>query len=170
MPADPAAAPEFPRSVTGLQNLDAILGNLEAAGIRFREETVCIDPHSSLHRGNNFAIGVCPPLTRTACGAGGFGGSTHRRFMLTKEMFKLQGVPLGRIKYSQVSCRVKKNGGKTSMRRVSERQMRLAIGNAMSVPVVGRVMFSVLRLLGYIASSLPDPWLADGACVSEQRG
>ena len=164
-PVDATAEPELPLSKTGLSNLTALLESVVAAGIDWQKKTVCLDIGSSRNRGKQYAVGVCQTLTRSRCGSLGYWLSKHQRFMTTDEMFKLQGVPAGRITRKDAMYEVKrgrhsqKKFKKIYKRQVSDRQVRLAIGNAMSVPAVGRILHSLLRLLGYIEASHPDPWL-----------
>ena len=75
-----------------------------------------------------------PTLTRTRCGAGGFFLSAWKRMMTTADIQKLQGFP-------------------TSFRRGSatDRQLRMMMGNAMSIPVLARIQRMVLAAAGYIS-------------------
>ena len=151
LPLDPLAAPELPTSVSGMLRLTGLLTMLESKNIDGNSQTVVLDPHGG--RGTGYCVGASMTLTRTRCGAGGFWLTRHNRFMRTQEMLKLQGFP-GSIRYN--NC--KYNTKKTHRRKVTRRQLNLAIGNAMSVPVIGRILHEALRAIGYISQECQYPW------------
>ena len=152
LPVQPGSHPILPTSNTCLTNLIALWERLPS-DIDPRSTTVVLDPHSSLGRGKNFKIGICPTLTRARCGCGGFYISRHQRFMRTKEMLRLQGFIDGAIVYQNLTYRTAA-GRKV---KVTRRRVNLAIGNSMSVPVVGRILHRLLQATGYIGNSA-DPW------------
>ena len=121
------------------------------------------DPHfldinaSETRSGNIMTCGRCPTLTRSRAMSGGFYVSSHRRMLTTTEMFRLQGFPDSRIEFKNL-MKSTKHGKRT---KVSEREVRGMIGNAMTVPVVGRVVRAACQTCGLISLDLPDPWSAN---------
>ena len=60
-----------------------------------------------------------------------------------------QGLPASRFKYK---------GNLTEQnRKVTQRQFNLMIGNNMSVPVVGRLMWELLTMTNKLLKDTPDP-------------
>lgn len=84
--------------------------------------------------------GVVPCLTRTRAGTGGYwverpGGADAGGLLTTREMLRLQGLPED---FLAIALRAK----------VSERQLRQMIGNAMSINVLARLFHKLLPAVG----------------------
>ena len=101
--------------------------------------------------------GIVPCLTRTRGGSGGHWSFSRQRFLTTAELYRLMGndpdrlnIPLG----------------------VSDRQVRLMIGNAWDISLIKRVLYRLLpasglvrkRQLGSDPRSMQD---SDSDCVGD---
>ena len=60
-----------------------------------------------------------------------------------ESMLRLQGVPPKRLKKPS---------------NVSAPKFRGMVGNAMSVPVVGRILFNQFKAIGFLKGNTDDPW------------
>ena len=85
----------------------------------------------------------CPCLTRSRCVGGGHWITNMRRMLTRREMEVLQGFPAGRIRLPAG---------------VSEKTYAGMLGNAFTVPVVGRVCLALLRTVGTVDPTWPDVW------------
>lgn len=86
--------------------------------------------------------GQCPCLTRARAGAGGHWVTSRSRLLTVEEMLSLQGMPSD----------VRRDG-------ISNRQLGLMIGNAMSINVLERLLVRLLPGVGLLPSgSLHDRW------------
>ena len=120
--------------------LQAYLQQLCSAGHNPHKDTWIIDVFSSKIHGMK---GQSPCLTRTRCGAGGHWVSNLSRLLTVPEMLSLQGMS------SNTLNRVG----------ISNRQMGLMIGNAMSVNVLERLLLRLLPAVGLAdRSCLQDRW------------
>lgn len=76
--------------------------------------------------------GKCPCLTRSHCGNNGYFSTKRGRKLRLGEMMRLQGFDPTRLVYPQIS----------------ERQVRLMVGNAFCVPVVAAIIDRILFAIG----------------------
>eukprot|EP00972_Heterocapsa_arctica_P044630 6586962-Heterocapsa_arctica.AAC.1 len=72
----------------------------------------------------------------------------------TAEMFRLQGFDASPFKYQSLP----KRSATGKKLKVTEREVRGMIGNAMTVSVLGRVLRTACRACGLIPTSVKDPW------------
>ena len=78
---------------------------------------------------------MVPCLTRSRAGAGGYWITTVRGLLTTTEMLRLQGLPCELVEAARTA-------------RVSDRQLRQMVGNAMSVNVLVTILHRLLPALG----------------------
>ena len=85
-------------------------------------------------------VNKVPCLTRTRCGENGYWISNaalgQRGMLTTKELLRLQGLPESLI-------------GTAKAADVTDRQLRLAIGNAMSMNVLACALRRILKAIGH---------------------
>jgi site-specific DNA-cytosine methylase len=141
-------------SMTNLSNLDRLMTKIMEEGGKPNEEPYFIDINQSAKMGDNVMLGRSPTLTRTRAMQGGFYVTTHRRMLNTAELFRLQGFDPDRIFWKGLPKRTA--GGRKG--KVTEREVRGMIGNAMTVPVVGRVLRMACQACGLIDMCVRDPW------------
>ena len=99
---------------------------------------------ASAGRGGGHAMHNCSPcLTKSRAAGYGHYVMHRRRMMLKPEVERLQGFPPGRLVLPAA---------------VTEQQYLGMLGNAFTVPVVGRVARALLVAVGAVPASLPDPW------------
>ena len=84
---------------------------------------------------------VCPCLTRTRAGTGGFWVTSIANRMGTRSIAKFQGFDLDKVD--------------TSM--VSDRQLRLMLGNAWSINVSSWITYNLMRSLGESKIVMREP-------------
>lgn len=145
---DPAHLKKLMGSRVVMQNYTTAMSNIKAEGGNVSTDPYVVDLHSSAdHGGGRYMRDCSPCLTRSRCGSGGYFLAHKGRMMETTEMLKLQGFPLRRLR--RPTC-------------VSERQFRMMIGNAFSVPVIGRVAVRLLFTVGLVKGDAkgnpPEPW------------
>ena len=99
-------------------------------------------PQASQQFGPTLMKGTPHCLTRARRGSGGYYLVKEKRMMFTQEMFRLQGVPDGRL---------------STPPGVSEREMRMMIGNAFDVNVFKRLVCRTLRATYLAPRHLVDP-------------
>lgn len=92
-----------------------------------REYYMC-DINSSC---GNAMLGKCPTLTRCRCASGGFWITCRQRKTSPSEIASLQGMSLGEFPNSFLTGR----------------QLRQALGNSIPVPLLARVLRSLLSCL-----------------------
>ena len=143
----------YPKSATMLGNLMRLLGKMETQGDD-PSDTYFMDICQSAKMGDKIKLNCSPTLTRTRAMAGGYYVSSHSRMLKTTEMLRLQGFPEKRINFKDVKY-TSASGKKLT---VSERALRGMVGNAMSVSVVGRIMWAALQACELISGDVPDPW------------
>ena len=80
----------------------------------------------------NWMYGVSPCLTRTRAAVGFYLPARGRRMTLA-ERFRLQGIPLRVLQYRQG---------------ISDRQLGMMVGNALSLNVLERLLVRILRACG----------------------
>lgn len=88
---------------------------------------------------NNLGNGFAPCLTRSHCGNSHYYVFSRGRKLKSTEMFRLQGFPDGRIKKPA---------------KVSDRQLRLMIGNAFPVRVVSLILARLLFAAGLVHEAI----------------
>ncbi|CAE7707229.1 unnamed protein product [Symbiodinium sp. CCMP2592] len=91
-----------------------------------------IDVSCAMSRKPKVCKDLCPTLTRARAGLGGFWLSWKNRMMNTNEITRFMGVLPEEI----------------PMNVVSERHLRLLAGNAIPVPMLGRILRAMLRATG----------------------
>ena len=146
--------PVFPATAIAIERMLMIYQRMERDNVDYVAQTVLLDAHASSHWGKNYFVGICPTLTRARAGADGFYLSRHLRFMKTSEMLRLQGFKTNVVKFKKLKYNTRRRGEKN----VTRRQLQLGVGNAMSVPVVGRVLFQCLKVTGFLSGDAVDPW------------
>lgn len=111
-------------------NLKCLLNKIEKRCIT---KQCVLDINASQSRAT-YQVSVVPCLTRARAGSGGFWLSKPGRMLSTKEMLRLQGLP-----DDFADLRVAAG--------ISETQLRLMIGNSMSVNVLVHVLRAVLQAI-----------------------
>jgi DNA (cytosine-5)-methyltransferase 1 len=133
-PADVAALGPATRA-----RLEAYLQQLRSQGHNPDTETWIVDVFGTRCHG---MLDQCPCLTRSRAGAGGHWVTNRSRLLTLTEMLRLQGI----------SPKIRREG-------ISDRQVGLMVGNAMSVNVLERILVRLLPAVGLIARSrLQDKW------------
>ena len=121
---------------------------IKKKGMSMKKDPVFVD----IYAGKEFTQGVsgiCPTITMTRAKAGGFYIPCYQRLTRTAEMLRLQGVPPSL--FNEV-CGTGK---------INQTNLNGAIGNAMSVPVLERLLPSlcwVAGLLPHLEKAPCDPW------------
>ena len=80
--------------------------------------------------------GIVPCLTRTRCGSGGDWSFGRQRFLNLTELFRLMNIPDNRI---------------TSPQTLSERKVKLMVGNAFDVGIIQRILYQLLPASGILS-------------------
>ena len=135
---------------------------LKAKGGRIGKDPYVGDVWAGKTRDAVLSYNVSPCITRNRAGMGGYFLFSHMRMMRTKEMFRLQGVPPGRLKLPP------KTGAGRFV--VSDRQMALMIGNAFDVNLFARLFSRIFYSVGF-TNKIIDEWGTDGdiATVSDEE-
>ena len=108
------------------------------------EDCYVIDVGSGKAFGFHYTKNYVPCLTRTRAGQRGFYSTYHKRVLSTRDILRLQAMPLKYVKTDKVSGR----------------QKRMMAGNAWSLNVVAKILASLVNTVGLAkASSLKDPWV-----------
>ncbi len=133
----------IPRSAAQLRKLiHGLEHTTEKNGENPANVMYAIDINSSENFGQSCLREKIPALTRSRAGTGGFYLSSWGRMLSTEEMAKLQGIDMSRIKRHHVT----------------HRQYCMMLGNAMSVPLLARLLRMVLGAAGYIdLEDVEDP-------------
>ena len=120
-------------------NLSCLTKALEAIRIKKMNvnKTIFIDIDVGKKRGVQFKQDVCPCITRSRAGCGGWWVTSLKRRMTTNEMLRFQGIPPGTLNFDSIT----------------ERQFRMMIGNAWSVNVSARVTARLLLTIGLVRPS-----------------
>ncbi len=121
----------------------------EKYGDKLEKTWYVVDVHSS-DDDQSCQLGVSPCITRARGGAGGHYVPRLGRCFTLKEIGLLQGLP------RKIVANMVSQGG------VSKRQVGLAIGDAMSVNVLMRLMPRALYSAGLLPAKVPDLWQAAG--------
>ena len=153
---DKGVKPKLPSSKTALRNILTMMKRIKDKGGCVGEEPVG-DISASKTFGAHLSYGVSPCLTRSRCATSGYFLFSHKRMMLTSEMFRLQGVPADRIK-----CPDKQIGGVT----VTEHQLAAMIGNAFDVNLVARLFARIFYSIGAVPNII-DSWGTGGITAED---
>jgi DNA (cytosine-5)-methyltransferase 1 len=138
----PTCGSEAELSALGPKCRDRLLKYLEL--LRARGDNPDVDPWiiNVFSREPHGMKGRCPCLTRARAGSGGHWVSSRSRLLTIEEMLALQGMPPD----------VRREG-------ISNRQLGLMIGNAMSVNVLERLLVRLLPGVGLLPpGSVHDRW------------
>ena len=87
---------------------------------------------------------VCPCLTRTRAGTGGFWVTSIANRMGTRSIANFQGFDLDNVDTSDVT----------------DRQLRLMLGNAWSINVSSWIVYSLMRSLGEPKNAMREPFVS----------
>ena len=129
----------MPPSPFGIADLRAAPPPLLPPGHEPRLVSInCVQPPAV---GEDSLCALC--LTRTRCVGGGHSITRMRRMMTRREVEALQGFPAGRVLLPAG---------------VSDKMYAGMLGNAFTVPVVGRVCLALLRPVGLVDPTWPDVW------------
>lgn len=132
----PGSVPSAPKAAAKLRRMQQLV---EQHGPTQTElEHMVVNCHSIA--GKVF-VGATPCLTAARSAQGGFWLLGHRRMMTVSELLRLQGIEPAGTEIATV---------------VSARQAGLLIGNAFTLPVVGRVLVSALRTV--VEAAVVDPF------------
>ena len=121
--ASPPPIPDY-----ALPNILTAIKRIQKLGHDVNKAPMCAEVLSGLRV--TVMKGVSPCLTRTRCASGGHYLVRNHRLMTTSEILRLQGVDPTRL---------------TAPSGVSERQLRMAIGNAFTVTVFERLISNILK-------------------------
>jgi site-specific DNA-cytosine methylase len=106
-----------------------------------------LDLNHSQTYGDNYQREKSPALTRSRAGSGGFYLSAYKRWMTTSDMMRLQGMP-----------------AKINKHTATPRQFNMMFGNAMTMPLLARLIRMVLGAAGIIdLAHVPDLDIKFGA-------
>ena len=123
---DRAQGIRLPAAAGARSRLIVALGGMLSQGLRPLSDKCVVNIHGTTAHWNH---GYSPCLTRSRCGSSGHWLTWMQRFMSLTEMLSLQGF---------------KRDWFPEHLPVSERQMSLLCGNAIPVPLLGRVMQHLL--------------------------
>ena len=105
-------------------------------------ETWFVDGQATEGRGR-VSKDICPCLTKTRCAGGGYYVTNRGAMLSTSTTLQLQGVSPKRM---------------LKPPHVSSRKFNMAIGNAMTMPVLARVMHAELISVGLLKTTAVDPF------------
>jgi site-specific DNA-cytosine methylase len=114
---------------TAMRNLLNMQTQLEEVGCDPARHHIVVDVAASTSR-QQFSVGVCPTITRHRGGGRGFYVTSLNRRLSVPEMIRLQGAEPERL-----------NAGAMEIGPIAMGQI---CGNAMSVPVLGRILQNLL--------------------------
>jgi len=112
-------------------------------GLDPNKVTIMVDVDAS-EKFRQWRVLESPSITRTRAKSGGWYLSTHNRRTCTEELMKLQGMKPESV------------GEYTKYPRT---EINAAVGNAMSVNVLERLLPRVAFASGAMAGEIPDKWL-----------
>lgn len=138
----PNRAPEWmPTSETQLRSLIRLWGAVKKNEKEDPASVMYMLDISASEEFSSYMKEQCPTLTRNRAGSGGFYLSAWKRMLTTNEISKLQGFPLSTVRAP-----------------ATDRQFKMMLGNAMTVPVLARLQHMVLASAGFIDErEIPDP-------------
>jgi DNA (cytosine-5)-methyltransferase 1 len=133
---DACDPPELPTSMTEQKNYLSSVKEMFSKGMSLTADVVA-DLGGGFARKNgdshHLVVGYSPCLTKTRCKSASYYLFSKQRKMQLAEMYKLQGIPVGRVRKPKT---------------VSESQMRGMLGNTFTVPVVARIVDRILYAVG----------------------
>ena len=124
-----------------LKNIAEVESLLRQNGTNPRDYPIVVDADSGFEGTAQFNFGYCPTITRTRGGARGFYCTDVGGMLSTHEMCRLQGCRK-KLKWRDI---------------ITESQLGQIAGNAMSIPIVGRILVSLLPAAG-LTMPLQDVW------------
>ena len=124
-----------------LKNIAEVESLLRQNGTNPRDYPIVVDADSGFEGTPQFNFGYCPTITRTRGGARGFYCTDVGGMLSTHEMCRLQGCRK-KLKWRDI---------------ITEIQLGQIAGNAMSIPIVGRILVSLLPAAG-LTMPLQDVW------------
>ena len=139
---DAAKREKLPKQITARTNILAAHSRLKAAKVNPRSVDMVVDIGSG--RGLNMMCGLCPTITRSRGGNGGFWVTSLGRRLSSTELLRLQGVQPEWLHWRGIP-----------LRSVGE-----MAGNAMTVPVLAAVLREALKCTGLAPRSSPPGLLA----------
>ena len=128
--------------------LQRLLSSLESLSDPFNKLYFIDIDGSPTYRGRP-KENVCPCLTRTRAGTGGFWVTSIASRMGTQSIAKFQGYDLDKVDVSDVS----------------DRQLRPMLGNAWSINVSSWIVYTLMRSLGEPKSAMRKPFVSSAWCV-----
>ena len=131
--------PSLPTSATALRNISSTVDEIIAQGGNVNQMWV-IDITPGEKWGVAYQLECTPTLTKTRANSQGFFLLKYMRMTTTDELKRLQGFPVSLPKFP-----------------ASDSQLRQMLGNAMTLPVLARVVRMVLAVAGFIdTAEVPD--------------
>ena len=146
----PGLPSKLPTDKVAVDNLSRILPKMANDVVNLRLVNGFVDAYQSASFGDHWSVDVCPTITRARAGVGGFFMTKEWRMMSDVELANFQGFPKDRLRWSDLVT--EKN------RPVTRRQFQMMLGNAFTVPVIGRILWKALMLTKKLDKSTPDPW------------
>jgi DNA (cytosine-5)-methyltransferase 1 len=140
------AKSRLPTSGVKRRNLRLLWKKIKSKGGKLGKDPYVGDVQASPRFAGTLSYGYSPCLTRRRCCDGGHWLFSRGRDMTTREMLRLQGMRPKRFRLPV------KNGV-----RMSERKLRMMVGNAFSVNVVVRILSRLLPAAG-LTGALKDPY------------
>ena len=137
----PAKRDPLSETATCLQALKAGKEKLKKKSVNYGREPCFVDVNAT-PAWSSAMVGVCPCLTSTRCTQGGHYYVGHGMLTLT-EMQRLQGIPDGRFDAERA--------------KVKPQDLAFAVGNAMSVNVLMRILPGALYAANLLQSKKPLP-------------
>lgn len=137
-------------TATAQRNIAVVHRALKDKGVQPQNTTVLIDVQASANF-QNYQVDCSPCLTASRCKTGGFYISTQKRMLDVVEMSRLQGFP------SWITTRLFQEFVEIGGKRAATRHVGHAIGNAMSLNVICRLMTRALLAAGRIQEN-KDAW------------
>ena len=129
----------LPTSWTALRNISTCIDDIIEGGGNVNQMWV-IDVTPSETFGKCYTLEKTPTITKTRANFQGFFLSKYMRMTTTDELKRLQGFPASLPKFH-----------------ATDNQLRYMLGNAMTLPVLARVMRMVLGAAGFInTADVPD--------------
>ena len=131
--------PCLPTSATAIRNISQSVDAILAQGGNLNQMWV-IDVSQGEKFGHYFSLERTPTLTKVRANSQGFFLLKYMRMTTTDELKRLQGFPASLPKFP-----------------ASDSQLRQMLGNAMTLPVLARVVRMVLAVAGFIdPAEVPD--------------
>ena len=129
---------------TAQRNYSKALATLSTRGITPEGKCVILDLNAS-SRFLSFAVDRCPCITATRASQFGYLIIDRKRCLSLKEMARLQGFTTRHYRALKAA-------------KVDPKRVAFALGNAMSLNVILRLVGKVAYAAGLVANPIPDPW------------